>query len=209
MIDYLNTAASMDRNIGRVLDYLKSNDLEDNTMVIYLSDQGFYMGEHGWFDKRFMYEESFRTPLLIRMPGLIPPSSQVDAQIMNVDIAPTLLDLVGLETPKDMQGESFLNVLRNPSRSHRENLYYHYYENGEHAVSPHFGVSDGRYKLIRFYERVETWELYDLKNDPQEMKNLYPGKQYQKIVKKMERKLRQEMKKFDDREAEEILANEI
>lgn len=209
MIDYLTTAESMDRNIGRVLDYLKINELEDNTMVIYLSDQGFYMGEHGWFDKRFMYEESFRTPLLISMPGLITPGSQANAQLINVDIAPTLLDVAGVEIPKDMQGESFLNVLRNPSRPHRENLYYHYYENGEHAVSPHFGVSDGRYKLIRFYKRVETWELYDLKNDPQEMKNLYPDKQYQEIVEKMKKKLHQEIRRFDDQEAKEILIKEI
>ncbi|TYR35775.1 sulfatase [Sphingobacterium phlebotomi] len=204
MIDYLNTAASMDRNIGRVLDYLHDNKLEDNTMVIYLSDQGFYMGEHGWFDKRFMYEESFRTPLIISMPGVTPVNAQVNAQVINVDIAPTLLELAGIDVPEDMQGESFLDVLRHPNHSHRKTLYYHYYENGEHAVSPHFGVSDGRYKLIRFYKRVDAWELYDLKKDPQEMENLYSKKRYRKIVDKMKKKLEREIEKFDDQEAKEI-----
>jgi len=198
MIDYLNTAASMDRNIGRVLDYLKTNGLEENTIVIYLSDQGFYMGEHGWFDKRFMYEESFRTPLLVRLPGIVPAGSQVRANVVNADIAPTILELAGVPSPKDMQGRSFLKTLKNPEKQHRKTVYYHYYENGEHAVSPHFGVRDDRYKLIRFYKRVDAWELYDLQNDPEELNNVYDDPAYRAVLRKMEKKLRKEIRDFDD-----------
>lgn len=201
MIDYLNTAESMDRNIGRVLDYLDERGLKDNTLVIYLSDQGFYMGEHGWFDKRFMYEESFRTPMVARLPGLIPPGSQIYGQVVNADIGPTILELAGIATPSDMQGKSFVNTLRDPKKPHRKTVYYHYYENGEHAVSPHFGVRDERYKLIRFYKRVEQWELYDLEADPNEMHNVYDDPAYKKVVSAMKKKLRREIKAFEDEEA--------
>ncbi|SFT14555.1 sulfatase family protein [Sphingobacterium wenxiniae] len=205
MVDYLNTATSMDRNIGRVLDYLKSHYLEDNTLVVYLSDQGFYMGEHGWFDKRFMYEESFRTPMVARWPGVIPAGAQVDSKVVNADIGPTILEIADVSKPKDMQGISFLKTLKNPKKEHRETVYYHYYENGEHAVSPHFGVRDNQYKLIRFYKRVEGWELFDLKNDPQELRNIYNDPSYQRIVKKMKTKLKKEIQRFDDKEAHDIL----
>lgn len=196
----------MDRNIGKVLDYLKSHNLEDNTVVIYLSDQGFYMGEHGWFDKRFMYEESFRTPMLMRYPKTIPVGSHIDANIVNADIAPTLLELAGVNIPGDMQGQSFAKVLRSPSKTHRKALYYHYFENGEHAVSPHFGVKDDRYKLIRFYKRVDAWELFDLEKDPQELKNVYHDPAYKRIVAKMKAMLKKEIKNFEDKEAEEIFS---
>lgn len=208
MIDYLNTAQSMDRNIGRVLDYLKENNLEDNTIVIYLSDQGFFMGEHGWFDKRFMYEESFRTPMVMRYPQLISPSVKIEANIVNADIAPTLLELAGVDTPKDMQGKSFAKVLASPDKSHRKDVYYHYYENGEHAVSPHFGVKSGPYKLIRFYKRVDAWELFDLKNDPSELKNCIADPKYGKVLKQMKKKLNTQIKAFDDQEAADILKSE-
>lgn len=200
MIDYLNTAESMDRNIGRVLDYLKEHDLEKNTIVIYLSDQGFYMGEHGWFDKRFMYEESFRTPMIAKFPEMIAKGTVSDAQIMNVDIAPTLLQLAGVKKPQEMQGQSFVDVLTGKDKRGRQNLYYHYYENGEHAVSPHFGVSDGHYKLIRFYKRVNSWELYDLTQDPSEMKNIYTTAPA-KIVKYLKKKLKREIMKVEDQDA--------
>lgn len=204
MIDYLNTAQSMDRNIGKVLDYLKAKGLEENTIVIYLSDQGFYMGEHGWFDKRFMYEESFRTPMLMKYPGMIPPGSRISANVVNADIAPTLLELAGMAKPADMQGKSFASVLKAPKKQHRKNVFYHYFENGEHAVSPHFGVKSGDYKLIRFYKRVESWELFDLKKDPQELKNLIHDPAYKKVVKDMKKKLLKEIRAFDDQEAEAI-----
>lgn len=208
MIDYLNTAESMDRNIGRILDYLSEHDLEDNTLVIYLSDQGFYMGEHGWFDKRFMYEESFRTPMVMRYPKLITPSVQIEANVVNADIAPTILELAGVKTPRDMQGKSFVKVLASPTKKHRKDVYYHYFENGEHAVSPHFGVKSDGYKLIRFYKRVENWELYDLKNDPSELRNLISDPNYAKIFKKMKKKLYAQIKAFDDTEALEIADKE-
>ena len=209
MVDYLNTAESMDRNIGRVLDYLQTNDLEDNTLVIYLSDQGFYMGEHGWFDKRFMYEESFRTPLLAKLPGVVEPGSVIDGMVLNLDIGPTVLDLAGLDVPQDMQGESCLDLLDGTSKVGRDQIYYHYYENGEHAVSPHFGVSDGRYKLIRFYKRVEGWELFDLETDPNEMHNIYGQPAYKKVQKRMEKLLHKEIKKLDDQDAKRILATKV
>ncbi|WP_132777781.1 sulfatase family protein [Sphingobacterium alimentarium] len=209
MIDYLNTAQSMDRNIGRVLDYLKEKNLDQNTIVIYLSDQGFYMGEHGWFDKRFMYQESFRTPLVMKYPSLIKAGSHTQASIVNADIAPTLLELAGVKTPSDMQGKSFVPVLKSSKKEHRKQIFYHYFENGEHAVSPHFGVKEGRYKLIRFYKRVESWELFDLKADPQELTNVYDDPKYQRIVKKMKKTLAKQIKKFDDKEAEEIFNRQI
>lgn len=206
MVDYLNTAESMDRNIGRVLDYLKDNNLEENTLVLYLSDQGFYMGEHGWFDKRFMYEESFRTPMLMKMPGLIKPKTKIESMVSVVDIAPTFLELSGTQVPTDMQGRSFLSVLEGKKKSIQDQLFYHYYENGEHAVSPHFGVSDGQYKLIRFYKRVNGWELFDLKKDPKEMKNVYGNPKYKKVQERMEKLLRSEIDRLEDTEARDVLA---
>ncbi|MFZ4262469.1 sulfatase [Sphingobacterium sp. HJSM2_6] len=201
MIDYLNTAESMDRNIGKVLDYLKANNLEENTLVVYLSDQGFYMGEHGWFDKRFMYEESFRTPMLMKMPGYIQKSTKIDQMVLNVDIAPTILELTGATVPKDLDGKSFLSLLKGKSKPIRKQLFYHYYENGEHAVSPHFGVSDGRYKLIRYYKRVDNWELFDLKSDPRELKNIYDEESQKHIVARMKKLLLKEIKSVGDVEA--------
>jgi len=204
MIDYLNTAQSMDRNIGRVLDYLDQKSLRQNTIVIYLSDQGFYMGEHGWFDKRWMYEESFRTPMLMRYPPLIKPATKIEAKLVNADIAPTLLELAAIKKPVDMQGKSFVHVLKNTKEEHRKDLYYHYFENGEHAVSPHFGVRDDRYKLIRYYKRIENWELFDLKKDPNELRNVYKDLAYQHVVTKMKQKLIEQIRQFDDKEAETI-----
>ncbi len=206
MVDYLNTAESMDRNIGRVLDYLKENKLDDNTLVLYLSDQGFYMGEHGWFDKRFMYEESFRTPMLMKMPGLIKPNTNIEGMVSVVDIAPTFLELAGTKIPKDIQGKSFLSLLNGKKKNIQDQIFYHYYENGEHAVSPHFGVSDGRYKLIRFYKRVDGWELFDLKSDPKELKNIYGDPKYKKIQDKMLKLLNSEIDRLEDTEAKQILA---
>lgn len=203
--DYLSTAASMDRNIGRVLDYLDDHDLTDNTMVIYLSDQGFYMGEHGWFDKRFMYEESFRTPMVARFPGVIKRKTSINGFVMNLDIAPTLLDLADITIPEDMQGVSFLPLITGKKKSIRDEVYYHYYENGEHAVSPHFGVRTERYKLIRYYKRVNGWELFDLKKDPNEMNNIYGKKGYEKITKELKQLLDQQIEKFDDADARSVL----
>lgn len=205
MTDYLNTAHSMDKNIERVLDYLDEHDLTENTLVIYLSDQGFYMGEHGWFDKRFMYEESFRTPMVARYPKLIKPGSQSNSMVMNVDIAPTLLELAGANISEDIQGISFAKTLSKPNKKARDHMYYHYYERGEHAVSPHFGVSDGRYKLIRYYDRVSGWELFDVKKDPQELNNIYGEKKIAKKQKELEKLLLENIVELEDNEAKALL----
>jgi arylsulfatase A-like enzyme len=208
MKDYLNTAAALDRNIGRALNYLDQHHLTDNTIVIYLSDQGFYLGEHGWFDKRWMYEESFRTPMVMRYPGMIKPGTVNKEFVMNLDIAPTVLDAAGVKIPNDMQGQSFLPLLTNKKAKGREAMYYHYYENGEHSVSPQFGVRTKRYKLIRFYQKVNDWELYDLKKDKSEMHNVYGRKGYEKITKQLKKQLDELIKQYDDTDAEKILMQE-
>lgn len=209
MKDYLSTAASLDRNIARTLDYLDKHHLTNNTIVIYLSDQGFYLGEHGWFDKRWMYEESFRTPMVMRYPGVIKPGTVNNDFVMNLDIAPTLLQAAGVTIPKDMQGESFLPLVKSEKAKGRDALYYHYYENGEHAVSPHFGVKTNRYKLIRFYKRVNSWELYDLQKDANEMHNLFGKKGYEKITADIHRLLLQMIDKYEDNDAKQILDNKL
>ena len=184
MRDYLRVITSIDRNVGRVLEYLEKNDLLENTLVVYTSDQGFYMGEHGWFDKRFMYDESFRTPLLMRLPG--GHQGDVEQMVQNIDYAPTFLELAGVPIPEDIQGVSLLPLLKQKRsaadkaaiRHWRKGLYYHFYEYpAEHAVKRHYGVADGRYKLIHFYNDIDVWELYDLQTDPTEMHNIYgqPG----------------------------------
>ncbi len=208
MRDYLSTAASLDRNIGRTLDYLDKNNLTENTIVIYVSDQGFYMGEHGWFDKRFMYEESFRTPMLMRYPGKVKASTKTNSMVMNVDIAPTILQAAGVPIPADMQGRSFLPQVSGKKKKGRTAMYYHYYENGEHAVSPHFGVSNGRYKLIRFYKRVEGWELYDLKKDAGETSNVYGQKKYAKVTAHMKKQLAALIAQYEDEEAAQLMQKE-
>lgn len=209
MREYLSTATSLDRNIGRTLDYLDKNNLTNNTIVIYVSDQGFFMGEHGWFDKRFMYEESFRTPMVMRYPGKIKPGTVNNNMLMNLDIAPTILTAAGVKVPNDMQGISFLPLVTNKKGKQRKAMYYHYYENGEHAVSPHFGISTGRYKLIRFYTRVNGWELFDMKKDSMEMKNVYGQKGYEKITAKLKKQLNGLINQYEDTDAQKILQEGI
>ncbi len=174
MRDYCSVIHSVDRNVGRVYDYLKENGLLENTVIIYTSDQGFYMGEHGYFDKRYMYEESFRTPLIVRMPG---QSKQVDVDgmVQNIDYAPTILEIAGLPIPDDIQGESFLPLLKGSKPdTWRKSLYYHYYEYpAEHSVRRHYGVRTERYSLMHFYNDIDEWELFDLKEDPMQLHNIY------------------------------------
>ena len=207
MKDYLATARSLDRNIGRTLDYLDKHNLAKNTLVIYVSDQGFYMGEHGWFDKRFMYEESFRTPMVMRYPGVIKPGSVSNDFVMNLDLGPTILDAAGVAIPDSMQGQTMLPVFNNNFK--RDAMYYHYYEKGEHNVSPHFGVRTERYKLIRFYDKVNSWELYDLKKDPNEMHNLYGQKRYSKITFDLKSTLQQLLIEYDDQDAMKLFNTSI
>ncbi len=206
MKDYLSVIRSVDRNIGRVLDYLEKEGLLENTIVVYTSDQGFYMGEHGWFDKRFMYEESYRTPLVVRMPG--GKHRVVSHMVQNIDHAPTFLELAGVNIPSDIQGESYLPLLKgeNPKKW-RKSLYYHFYEYpAEHSVVRHYGMSTGRYKLIHFYYGMDQWELYDLKKDPTEMNNLFGNHQYKKITEKLMKELVKLQKQYDDPIEDELKA---
>ena len=190
--DYLRCIASVDENVGRVLDLLDELNLSENTLVVYTSDQGFYLGEHGWFDKRFMYEESFRTPLLMRMPNMMDGGKIVTSLVQNLDFAPTFLDLAGVEIPGDMQGLSLLPLLKDENSGDlRKSLYYHYYEYpGAHSVKRHYGIRNGQYKLIHFYNDIDAWELYDLKRDPKEMNNLIDVPEYQELIQSLKSELK-------------------
>jgi arylsulfatase A-like enzyme len=176
MKDYLRCIAAVDEGVGRVLDYLDQSGLAENTIVVYTSDQGFYLGEHGWFDKRFMYEESMGMPLVVRYPARIPAGRVQDALALNLDFAPTFLDYAGVEIPKDMQGRSLRPLLEGRAPDDwRKAVYYRYYEwpHGWHDVRPHYGVRTTRYKLIHFTGDMDDWELYDLEKDPHELHNVY------------------------------------
>ncbi|MGX5818906.1 sulfatase family protein [Chitinophaga lutea] len=206
--DYLSTAKSLDRNIGRLLDYLDAHGLAENTVVIYASDQGFYLGEHGWFDKRFIYEESLRTPFLIRYPGVIRPGTEVKELMTNVDWAPTILDMAGVPAQADMQGRSFLPIVQPGGKKAgwRDAAYYHYYEFPQpHHVSPHFGVRTQRYTLVRFYGPADAWELYDLQKDPHQLHNLYGMKGYERITATLRQQLDGLISEYGDTEARAIL----
>jgi len=197
--DYLRCIKSVDDGVGEVLDYLDANGLAENTIVVYTSDQGFYLGEHGWFDKRFMYEESFRTPLLIRYPKEIKSGSVVDKLIQNLDFAPTFLDFAGVDIPEEIQGESFRNIVNGKSDEWRDALYYTYYEYPSvHMVKRHYGVRTDRYKLMHFYYDIDEWEMYDLEKDPSEMKNIYENPAYADVRKDMHQKLEELREKYGD-----------
>lgn len=186
--DYLRCVASVDDNVGRMLDYLDEAGLAENTVVIYSSDQGFYLGDHGWFDKRFMYEESYRMPFLVRWPGVIRPGSRNTDLTSNLDFAETFLDIAGVGIPGDMQGVSLKPLFSGSTPDDwRDSLYYHYYEFYEtrrsaHMVRRHYGVRTPQYKLIHFYN-LDEWELFDLHADPREMKSVYADPAYANIVK--------------------------
>ena len=201
MRDYAKVVHELDVQVGRVLDYLEEHGLLDNTLVVYTSDQGFYMGEHGWFDKRFMYEESFRTPLIMRLPEGYTRKGDVDELVQNIDYAPTFLELAGVEVPADIQGVSLVPLLegKHPKRW-RKSLYYHYYEYpAEHDVRRHYGLRTDRYKLIHFYGHdVNAWELYDLKNDPHEMHNLYGQPGMERLQRQLHKRLEELQIQYDD-----------
>lgn len=198
--DYLACIAAVDKSVGEILNYLEKTGLDKNTVVIYASDQGFYLGEHGWFDKRFMFEESYRTPLVIRWPGVIRPGSVNNDMVSNIDLPETFLEMAGLTVPSDMQGRSMLPVLKGKTPSDwRKEHYYHYYElPGPHSVKRHYGISTDRYKLIHYYYDIDEWELYDRKADPLEMKNVYNDPKYAKIRKDLHKRLTSLMKKYGD-----------
>ncbi len=199
MKDYLRTIQSVDDGVGEILDYLEKNNLSDNTIVVYTSDQGFYLGEHGWFDKRFMYEESFRTPILIKYPKEIKAGTTINQLIQNLDFAPTFLDYANVSISKDIQGESFRNLLNGKTKKWRDAIYYTYYEfPGEHHVKRHYGIRTDQYKLIHFYYDIDEWELYDLEEDPTEMNNIYNDPAYSTIKNEMHQKLIEIRKKYKD-----------
>ncbi len=197
MEDYLRSIASVDESVGEVMDFLKENGLDKNTIVIYTSDQGFYLGEHGLFDKRFMYEEALRTPLVIKYPDEIKSGSKSNLMVQNIDIAPTLLDIAGVQIPDDMQGESLRKTWKGNPTEWRDAIYYHYYEKS-FGATPHYGIRTERYKLIHFYDEIDAWELYDLEKDPSEMKNLIGAEEYRKQLKKLREKLSALKKKYKD-----------
>jgi arylsulfatase A-like enzyme len=186
---YAASVRSMDRQIGRLLDYLEANDLMENTLVVYSSDQGFFLGENGWFDKRWMDEVSSRVPLLMSWPGHIAPGTTSGALVQNIDFAPTLLAAAGITAHKPMHGVSLLPLLGPEPPPWQRDLYYHYYENpGFHGVARHYGVRGERYKLVHYYQD-EEWELFDLQTDPGDQINLYAKPGYEEITRDMKQRL--------------------
>ena len=187
--NYLLCAKAVDENVGRLLAYLDESGLAENTVVIYSSDQGFYLGDHGWFDKRWMYELSYRMPLLVRWPGVVEPKSKNHDLTSNLDFAQTFLDLAGSEADPKMQGVSLVPLLKNEKpKDWRKSLYYHYHEGGGHGVARHEGVKTERHKLIHFYDKKE-WELFDLKKDPDERTSVYGNPEYSKVQAKLLKEL--------------------
>jgi len=208
--DYLRCVAAVDDNVGRVLDYLDKEGLTDDTLVVYTSDQGFFLGDHGWFDKRFMYEESLRMPLLVRYPRMVKPGTVSDPMVLNLDFATTFLALAGVSIPGDMQGRSIVPLLRGEKPADwRTSFYYHYYEYpGAHSVRRHYGVRTERHKLIHYYRQKE-WELFDLAKDPHEVKSVYADPAYAGLVKRLKAEIerhRGELKVPDDRAPEIVVA---
>ena len=214
--DYLRCVAGIDENVGRILKYLDDNGLTENTIIVYTSDQGFFLGEHGWFDKRLIYEECMSMPMLIRYPKEIPSGTVIDDIVLNIDIAPLFLDYAGVQTPTYMQGESFRkNLIGQTPANWRKSMYYRYWMNndGDHNVPAHYGIRTERYKLIYYYslplgirgartsELKPEWELYDLLNDPAEMNNIYNDPQYRSIIEQLKMELLALKEKYDDQDS--------
>ncbi|MEM6845997.1 MAG: sulfatase [Bacteroidota bacterium] len=199
MQDYLGSIASVDEGVGQVLNYLEESGLAENTIVVYTSDQGFYLGEHGWFDKRFIYDESFKTPLLVRWPGVVEPGSVNTQMVQNLDFAQTFLAVAAVDAPSDMQGESLIPLFKGETENFRDAVYYHYYEYPSvHMVKRHYGIVTEDYKLAHFYYDVDEWELYDRKKDPQEMNNVYDDPAYVEVVEKLHQDLDDLRVKYQD-----------
>jgi arylsulfatase A-like enzyme len=201
MQDYLGSIASVDEGVGKVLDYLEESGLAENTIVIYTSDQGFYLGEHGWFDKRFIYNESFKTPLLVKWPNVIKPGTTNTQMVQNLDFAQTILAAAQVEAPSDMQGENLIPLFKGKTENFREAVYYHYYEYpAVHMVKRHYGIVTEDYKLIHFYDDVDEWELLDRKKDPKELKNVIEDPAYAKVLSKLQKDLKAIRIKYKDSE---------
>jgi arylsulfatase A-like enzyme len=212
MHDYLGCIKSVDESVGRLLQYLDDEGLAENTIVVYSSDQGFYLGEHGWFDKRWIFEESLRTPLLVRWPGAVKSGSANKDLVSNLDFAETFLEAAGCSVAKEMQGRSLVSVLKGKTPTDwRKSFYYHYYEYpGWHHVARHYGVVTDRYKLVHFYqEPFNYWEMFDLRNDPHELKSVYGSPEYKKVqadLLKEVNRLRTDLKVPDPDPAETLKA---
>lgn len=198
--DYLACVRSVDDQVGNLMRYLKESGLDQNTIIVYCGDQGFFLGEHGWFDKRFMYEESFRMPFIVRYPSKIKAGAEVKDFISNVDFAPTVLDACGVKIPKTMQGMSFMNTLEGKQKTPlRKSVYAHYYEYPYwHNVQPYYGVRTERYKLIHYYYDIDKWELYDLQKDPNELTNIYGKAESVQVQKEMIKELERQQKETGD-----------
>ncbi len=207
--DYLRCVAAMDENIGRLLDHLDTSGLAADTVVVYASDQGFYLGDHGWYDKRWMYEESLRFPLIVRWPGAVRAGSDEPHFVQNLDVAQTFLEIAGVEAPADMQGRSLVPLLRGtPPADWRESVYYHYWENpGAHNVPRHYGVRTQRHKLIRYYQ-LDAWELFDLERDPHECKSVYGEPAYAEVQVELERELRRLQTEAGDDDPHRVLPHQ-
>lgn len=205
--DYLACVESVDDSVGRLLDYLDGKGLAKNTLIIYTSDQGFYLGDHGWYDKRFMYEESLRTPLLARWPGKIPAGTSSESMVLNIDHAPSFLTAAGLPVPADMQGRNALGVLSGkPPADWRTSMYYRYYDYpGAHKVQPHYGVRTATHKLIHF-PKINQWELFDLKADPRELNNIAAAPAQAETLAKLKAELARLKSEYkdDDRFADKL-----
>lgn len=199
--DYLRCIASVDESVGRLLDYLDRTKLATNTVVIYSSDQGFFLGDHGWFDKRWMYEESLRMPLLVRWPGVVKPGSTNQDLVQNLDFAETLLEAAGSAVPADMQGRSLVPLLKGQTpKDWRQSIYYHYYEfPGDHSVARHYGVRTDRHKLVHFYD-ADQWELFDLQKDPRELTSVYGQADYADIHRELKAELDRLRTQYHDTE---------
>ncbi|MDU8885877.1 sulfatase [Yeosuana sp. MJ-SS3] len=212
--EYLATIASVDEGVGTVLDFLEEYGLAENTIVIYTTDQGFYLGEKGWFDKRYMYEESLAMPLLVKYPGHIKAGSEISALTQNLDFAETFLDYAGVEIPSDMQGKSLRPLLEQTIEDDdfRDSVYYHYYDYPAfHMVKKHYGVRTSRYKLMHFYDDIDTWELYDLEEDPNEIHNQINNPEYDNIEVQLRNKLAELQKQYQvtDQEFEQAPKQQV
>lgn len=200
--NYLRVVRSVDDQVGRVVKYLKDHDLYDNTIIIYMGDQGFFLGEHGLYDKRWMYEESLQMPCLVSYPKAIKKGQNLQDITLNIDVAPTILDFAGVKIPSDMEGESMKGLLmgdKKVEKNWRKEAYYQYFEYPKwHNVQPHYGIRTNRYKLIHFYYNIDEWEFYDLESDPKEVKNDIDNPKYAKIIGDLKLRLTKLQKKYHD-----------
>ena len=196
--NYLRCLKGVDESVERLMATLKELQLDENTVVIYCSDQGFYIGDHGWYDKRWMYEESLKMPLIIKWPGVTKPGSRNKNLVQNLDYAQTFLDIAGVSQPADMQGMSLVPLLRGEDPPWRDSIYYHYYEYPSvHMVPRHYGIRTDRYKLMHFYH-FDEWEFYDLQPDPDELHNLYSDEHYSKEIESLKSQLIELRKQYAD-----------